>query len=128
MTPGQATEFADNDYKFKSQPSQVRFSTITEEIEPSDSSVPPQVPPPDDAMKDQKQEEELRSLAASLQKSQLQETRLRQFSYDPISLPSSRVCTQSVYLQWPCTLSSIDGGVEDHAASSEPVGSSHGPA
>ncbi|OJJ70462.1 hypothetical protein ASPBRDRAFT_56255 [Aspergillus brasiliensis CBS 101740] len=94
MAPGQAPEFADNDYKSKSQPGQVRFSTITEEIEPSDSSVPPQVPPVDDSTRDQKQEEELRSLAASLQKSQLQETRLRQFSYDPISLPSSRVASR----------------------------------
>lgn len=99
MAPGQATDFADNDYKAKSQPGQVRFSTITEEIEPGDSSAPPQVPPADDSLKDQKQEEELRSLAASLQKSQLQETRLRQFSYDPISLPSSRVCTPPSYSQ-----------------------------
>ncbi|RAL00914.1 Pkinase-domain-containing protein [Aspergillus ibericus CBS 121593] len=93
MAPGQAPEPADNDPRSRSQPGQVRFSTITEEIEPSDRSVPPKAPG-DEPIKNQNQEEDLRSLAASLQKSQLQETRLRQFSYDPISLPSSRVASR----------------------------------
>ena len=92
MAPAQAPEPADNDPRLRSQPGQVRFSTITEEIEPSDRSVPPKAAG-DEPIKNQNQEEDLRSLAASLQKSQLQETRLRQFSYDPISLPSSRVCS-----------------------------------
>lgn len=79
-----------NDAKSKQQQGQVRFSSITEEIEPSDLFTAHN--PVSEPAKGQKQEEELRSLAASLQKSQLQESRLFNFSYDPVSLPSSRVC------------------------------------
>ncbi|PWY84926.1 Pkinase-domain-containing protein [Aspergillus heteromorphus CBS 117.55] len=93
MAPGQTPQPADNDSKSKSQPGQVRFSAVTEEIQPSDPSASAKAPNAE-STKNQKQEEELRSLAASLQKSQLQETRLRQFSYDPISLPSSRVASR----------------------------------
>lgn len=94
---GQASE-PDADAKSRAQPSQVRFSSITEEIAPSRSDlspVPEQVPqsqqkPPTD--------EELRSLAMSLQSSQLQESRARNFSFEPMSLPSSRVCYSSFHV------------------------------
>ncbi|RAL13994.1 Pkinase-domain-containing protein [Aspergillus homomorphus CBS 101889] len=81
------------DPRLSSQPGQVRFSTVTEEIEPTDPSASVETPGAD-SIKDAQHEEELRSLAASLQRSQLQENRLRQFSYDPISLPSSRVASR----------------------------------
>jgi hypothetical protein len=72
----------------KAQPGQVRFSTITEEIEPPNA---PQSPEPESVVPP-KENDDLQRLAESLQSSQLQETRLRNFSYDPVSLPSSRVC------------------------------------
>ncbi|KAL2829947.1 kinase-like domain-containing protein [Aspergillus cavernicola] len=90
MFAGQDHDSSNNDAKFKQQQGQVRFSSITEEIEPSDSRASSKAPTSGPA-NDQKQEEDLRSLAASLQKSQLQESRLFNFSYEPVSLPSSRV-------------------------------------
>ena len=42
-----------------------------------------------------KAQEELRSLALSLQKSQLQESRFRHFAFEPVSLPPSRVRLQA---------------------------------
>jgi hypothetical protein len=94
---GQAPETGDADAKSKAQPSQVRFSSITEEIEPSQALSPEPEPQNSQPLKPQSDEEALRSLAMSLQKShlqssQLQESRLRNFSFDPMSLPSSRVC------------------------------------
>lgn len=85
--------------KHKPQPSQVRFSTVTEEIGPSEQSVSSQEPPvdgqsPSSAAAGQKPDDEIRSLAASFQRSQLQESRLQNFSYDPVSLPSSRVSVE----------------------------------
>jgi hypothetical protein len=92
--PGQASE-PDADAKSRAQPSQVRFSSITEEIAPSRSDlspVPEQLQPLNEPIP-QTEEEQLRSLAMSLQGSQLQESRARNFSFDPMSLPSSRVCS-----------------------------------
>jgi hypothetical protein len=89
---GHASE-PDSDAKSRAQPSQVRFSSITEEISPSRldlSPVPEQVQQPEQIIPTQ--EEQLRSLAMSLQGSQLQESRARNFSFEPMSLPSSRVC------------------------------------
>jgi hypothetical protein len=92
--PAQPSEAGDADAKSKSQPGQVRFSSVTQEIEPSKtvlspvSESPSQLDPPRQAP----DEEELRALAQSLQRSQLQEHRLRNFSFEPMSLPSSRVC------------------------------------
>ena len=40
----------------------------------------------------QDQKEEIRSLAVSLQKSRLQESRMSNFAFEPVSLPVSRVC------------------------------------
>ncbi|KAE8350609.1 kinase-like domain-containing protein [Aspergillus coremiiformis] len=87
---GQSTGFADQENKSKAQPSQVRFSSTTEEIEPS-AAATSRRPESNDGPQ---REDELRSLAASLQRSQLQESRLGSFSYDPISLPSSRVASR----------------------------------
>lgn len=90
------------DSKHKPQHSQVRFANVTEEIGPSEQSVSSQDPPldgqsPSSAAPAQKPDDEIRSLAASFQRSQLQESRLQNFSYDPISLPSSRVCCISAW-------------------------------
>jgi len=95
--PSQASE-PDADAKSRAQPSQVRFSSITEEISPSRSElspVPEQVHPQEQKLPTE--EEQLRSLAMSLQGTQLQESRARNFSFEPMSLPSSRVC--DIYLQ-----------------------------
>jgi hypothetical protein len=43
-----------------------------------------------------KAQEELRSLALSLQKSQLQESRFRHFAFEPVSLPPSRVTSRDI--------------------------------
>ncbi|KAJ5250537.1 hypothetical protein N7489_000947 [Penicillium chrysogenum] len=92
-TPGQASEPGDADAKSGAQPAHVRFSSITEEIEPGRSELSPVPEQPQQPLsRDQKTEEEqLRSLAMSMQGAQLQESRLRNFSFDPMSLPSSRV-------------------------------------
>lgn len=97
----QASEAGDPDSsKSRSQPGQVRFSSVTQEIEPSRSALSldtePEQSHPDSSK--QTSDEDLRSLAQSLQKSQLQESRLRHFSFDPMSLPSSRVCATLSYL------------------------------
>lgn len=89
--PGQASE-PDADAKSKAQPSQVRFSSITEEIAPSRSELSPVPEVQQPQQKPPTEEEQLRSLAMSLQGTQLQESRARNFSFDPMSLPSSRVC------------------------------------
>lgn len=98
MQDAQIPEASDADSsKLKSQPGQVRFSSVTEEIEPSVKSVSAQSPALEvkpSPIPNQSSDEEIRSLAATFQRSQLQESRLRNFSYEPVSLPSSRVCMQ----------------------------------
>ncbi|KAJ5869831.1 hypothetical protein N7455_004772 [Penicillium solitum] len=93
--PGQAPEPGDADAKSRAQPTQVRFSSITEEIEPGRSELSPVPEQPQQSLLDEQKlptdEEQLRSLAMSMQGAQLQESRLRNFSFDPMSLPSSRV-------------------------------------
>lgn len=101
MPAVEPSEAGDADAKSRSQPAQVRFSSVTEEIEPSQSAlstVPEQ--PPTENRKPDPNEDELRSLAMSLQRSQLQESRYRKFSFDPMSLPSSRVRVQCVYVPY----------------------------
>ena len=92
----QLSDASDADAKSKAQPGQVRFSSVTEEIGPSEQPVSAQDPPAEGqsslSSPQEKSDDEIRSLAASFQRSQLQESRLRNFSYDPVSLPSSRVC------------------------------------
>lgn len=98
--PGQVSEPGDADAKSRAQPTQVRFSSITEEIEPGQSELSPVPESPYQSLSEEQRlptdEEQLRSLAMSMQGAQLQESRLRNFSFDPMSLPSSRVC--DVYL------------------------------
>jgi len=103
---------ADPEAKLRSQPGQVRFSNVTQEIEPSAQSPEPEQAQADTPKKTT--DEELRSLAMSLQSTQLQESRLRNFSYDPMSLPASRV---SVYF-YQIFISNIPGSLEQIALSS----------
>ncbi|CAG7919005.1 unnamed protein product [Penicillium olsonii] len=98
---GQVSE-PDTDAKSKAQPSQVRFSSITEEIAPSRSELSP-VPEVHPQQKPPTEEEQLRSLAMSLQGTQLQESRARNFSFDPMSLPSSRVASRESSRSGPGT-------------------------
>lgn len=84
---------SDPDAKSKAQPAQVRFSSVNQEIEPSSMLSPVSEKSLGDTQSPDPNEDELRSLAISLQRSQLQESRLRNFSFEPMSLPSSRVCS-----------------------------------
>ena len=96
-------ENGDPDAKSRSQPAQVRFSSITQEIQPSLLSPASDQTPTDSKHAD---EDDLRSLAMSLQSSQLQESRLRNnFSFEPMSLPSSRVCLPSTSFPSPLLVS-----------------------
>lgn len=79
------------DAKSGSQPAQVRFSSVNQEIEPSSMLSPVSEKSVPDSQSQDTNAEDLRSLAISLQRSQLQESRLRNFSFEPMSLPSSRV-------------------------------------
>ncbi|KAJ5939193.1 Protein kinase [Penicillium verhagenii] len=90
---------SDPDAKSRSQPGQVRFSSVNQEIEPSSmlSPVSEQSLPDSHHQEFRQQdphEEDMRSLAMSLQSTQLQESRLRNFSFEPMSLPSSRVASR----------------------------------
>jgi hypothetical protein len=100
----QASGADDPDAKSRSQPGQVRFSAVTQEIEPSSLQSPGSEHVQDDPFKKPTSDEELRSLAMSLQSSQLQESRLRNFSFDPMSLPASRV---SLHFLSPSILSYV---------------------
>ena len=40
--------------------------------------------------------EQIRNLAMSLQKSRIQESRMANFAYEPVSMPTSRVCMHSI--------------------------------
>jgi hypothetical protein len=93
---------ADNTAKDTSGTAQhaVRFASGVEEIEPvekvhdttksndggsrSMEDLPPEA------------KEEIRNLAMTLQKSKLQESRMSNFQFEPVSLPSSRVSTALV--------------------------------
>lgn len=82
------------------QPHAVRFASVNQEIEP-DPTLQSQFSPISEQGEgtqtigenlEPKAKDELRSLAIGLQKSQLQESRLRHFAFEPVSLPPSRVC------------------------------------
>jgi WD repeat-containing protein 48 len=83
---------SDPDAKSRSQPAQVRFSSVNQEIEPSSMLSPVSENSVSGSHHQHTNEEDLRSLAMSLQSTQLQESRLRNYSFEPMSLPSSRVC------------------------------------
>lgn len=95
------------DAKSGSQPAQVRFSSVNQEIEPASMLSPvSEKSVLDSQSHDQNQnEDDLRSLAISLQRSQLQESRLRNFSFEPMSLPSSRVSLGFFFFSYkdPCS-------------------------
>lgn len=73
----------------------VRFSSVNQEIEPEE--VPKDVSALDNPEKDGKEnltpeaEAEIRNLACSLQQSRCQARRAQNFTYEPVSLPPSRV-------------------------------------
>lgn len=75
----------------------VRFSDVHEEIEPSDAVqdvahlTASANPPNHDAPLSPHAEEELRNLSSTLQKSRMQAKRMENFSFEPVSLPPSRV-------------------------------------
>ncbi|KAL1967922.1 hypothetical protein VTN77DRAFT_2339 [Rasamsonia byssochlamydoides] len=87
------------------QPHAVRFASVNEEIEP-DPNLQSQFSPTSEQEEDSQEakpigndleptaKDELRSLAINLQKSQLQESRLRHFAFEPVSLPSSRATSK----------------------------------
>jgi hypothetical protein len=81
--------------KDNAAPPTVRFSSATEEIEPDPAVQPTEsLTMPDHIPKEQlspEAQEEIRSLSMSLQQSRLQSKRLENFSYEPVSLPVSRV-------------------------------------
>ncbi|KAJ6102546.1 Serine/threonine-protein kinase oca2 [Penicillium sp. IBT 16267x] len=85
---------SDPDAKSRSQPAQVRFSSVNQEIEPSSVLSPVSEKSLPDSHYQATNEEDLRSLAMSLQSTQLQESRLRNYSFEPMSLPSSRVASR----------------------------------
>ncbi|KAJ5719468.1 hypothetical protein N7493_007923, partial [Penicillium malachiteum] len=85
---------SDPDAKSRAQPTQVRFSSVNQEIEPSTMLSPVSEKSLPDPQSLDPHEEDLRSLAISLQRSQLQESRLRNFAFEPMSLPSSRVASR----------------------------------
>ncbi|KAJ5832378.1 hypothetical protein N7474_000689 [Penicillium riverlandense] len=93
MPADPSSDAGDPDAKSRSQPTQVRFSSVTEEIEPSQATLSPASVQSPSATQQKlgTDDEDLRSLAMSLQRSQLQESRLRNFSYEPMSLPASRM-------------------------------------
>ncbi|KAJ5656389.1 hypothetical protein N7507_008339 [Penicillium longicatenatum] len=85
---------SDPDAKSRSQPAQVRFSSVNQEIEPSSMLSPVSENSVSGSHHQDTNEEDLRSLAMSLQSTQLQESRLRNYSFEPMSLPSSRVASR----------------------------------
>jgi hypothetical protein len=82
------------------QPQSVRFSDVNQEIEP-EKAVEPLCDltgagrAPRDGPLSPQAEEELRSLSSTLQKSRCQAKRMENFSFEPVSLPPSRVSNRS---------------------------------
>lgn len=89
------SDHSDANSQSKHHPAQVRFSSVTEEIEPTDG--PPSPPTgehreaPDRSFDSQN---DLEALAVSLKSTQLLESRMRKFSFVPVSLPASRVTSR----------------------------------
>ncbi|KAK2746371.1 serine/threonine protein kinase [Myotisia sp. PD_48] len=78
-------------------PLTVRFASHDQEIEPDHTYPVPSISTETTLNNDSPQlvssenQENLKSLAISLQKSRLQEARMQQFSFEPVSLPPSRI-------------------------------------
>jgi hypothetical protein len=79
-------------------PQGVRFASGVEEIEPTEK-VHDMTTTDNDRSKSEdlspEAKEEIRSLAMTLQKSKLQESRMSNFQFEPVSLPASRVRSSS---------------------------------
>lgn len=80
------------------QPHAVRFASVNQEIEPdsshqySTSEKEQQNAADSPDLETYHTKDEIRSLALNLQDTRLQESRLRHFAFEPVSLPPSRVC------------------------------------
>jgi hypothetical protein len=76
-------------------PQAVRFSSVNQEIEPEETLQHVSALTNDGKQDREKlspeAEEELRNLSASLQQSRCQAKRMENFSFEPVSLPASRV-------------------------------------
>lgn len=82
----------------RSSPQGVRFASGVQEIQPV-HSIHQMVMPPGQEVKSSEDltpeaKEEIRNLAMTLQKSKLQESRLSNYAFEPVSLPPSRVCQE----------------------------------
>jgi hypothetical protein len=78
----------------------VRFSDVNEEIEPEQAvrdvaDITGTAREPEDGPLSPQAEEELRNLSTTLQKSRMQAKRMENFSFEPVSLPPSRVSKPS---------------------------------
>ena len=80
-----------------STPQGVRFASGVEEIEPVKKDITKTDSDGSKSMDNLTSEakEEIRSLAMTLQKSKLQESRMSNFQFEPVSLPASRVRSSS---------------------------------
>jgi hypothetical protein len=80
-----------------SAPQGVRFASDVEEIEPVKKDITKTNSDRPKSMEDLTPEvkEEIRSLAMKSQKSKLQESRMSNFQFEPVSLPASRVRSSS---------------------------------
>jgi hypothetical protein len=82
------------------QPAQaVRFSDVTQEIEPDQAAHHASALTADDEKPSKEQlcpeaEKEIRNLSMTLHKSTCQAKRMEHFNYEPVSLPPSRVSRQ----------------------------------
>ena len=78
-----------------SEKANVRFKDDDEEIDPMDSIPEKQ---PEDMSPEAK--EQIKNLAMTLQKSRLQENRMANFAYEPVSMPPSRVRRTSSVIRY----------------------------
>ena len=69
----------------------VRFAAQEETIEPVKDSIDAEDKQADELSPEA--HEQIRNLAMTLQKSRLQENRMANFAYEPVSMPPSRVCS-----------------------------------
>ena len=79
----------------------VRFSSKLQEIEPEHSLHLAETPTPENLRSESINSDaqaELQNLSISLQKSHLQQGRLTNFAFEPVSLPASRVRLLFIYI------------------------------
>lgn len=78
-----------------SQPQTVRFASVNQEIEPAHSIQSLTTLPSNTSISNPEfspeAQEEIRNLSRSLQSSPLQQRRINHFTFEPVSLPTSRV-------------------------------------